>query len=64
MKQVVASRTLEVPGDVKIEVKARKVRVTGDRGWFHTSLKLMLSLSPRKQRSEERCFVTVLETTQ
>ena len=32
MKQVVASRIVEVPDNVKIEVKARQVRVKGDRG--------------------------------
>merc|ERR1712217_911588 len=32
MKQVVASQVLEAPDNVKIEVKARKVRVKGDRG--------------------------------
>jgi hypothetical protein len=32
MKQVVASQVLEVPADVTIEVKARKVRVKGTRG--------------------------------
>ena len=32
MKQVIASQVLEVPSNVTIEVKARKVRVKGDRG--------------------------------
>lgn len=32
MKQLVASRTLAIPDDVSIEVKARKVRVKGPRG--------------------------------
>ena len=32
MKQLIASRTLVIPEGVKVEVKARKVRVTGPRG--------------------------------
>ena len=32
MKQVVASQIVEIPDNVKLEVKARKVRVKGTRG--------------------------------
>ena len=32
MKQLVASRTIDIPAGVEIEVKARKVRVKGPRG--------------------------------
>ena len=32
MKQVVASQVVTVPKGIKIEVKARKVRVKGERG--------------------------------
>lgn len=34
MKQIVASRLVEMPDDIKFEVKARKVRVKGARGEF------------------------------
>ncbi len=32
MKQLVSSRTIDIPSGVEIEVKARKVRVKGPRG--------------------------------
>lgn len=32
MKQLISSRTLVIPDDVQIEVKARRVRVKGPRG--------------------------------
>jgi hypothetical protein len=32
MKQIVASKVVDIPSDVKFEVKARKVRVKGARG--------------------------------
>ncbi|EIE20380.1 ribosomal protein L9 component of cytosolic 80S ribosome and 60S large subunit [Coccomyxa subellipsoidea C-169] len=32
MKQIVATRLVEIPDDVKFEIKARKVRVKGPRG--------------------------------
>ncbi len=32
MKQIVASRTVDIPKDITLEVKARKVRVKGPRG--------------------------------
>ncbi|BDA50730.1 60S ribosomal protein L9 [Coccomyxa sp. Obi] len=32
MKQIVASRLVEIPDDIKFEIKARKVRVKGPRG--------------------------------
>ncbi len=32
MKQLVSSRTIDIPDGVQIEVKARKVRVKGPRG--------------------------------
>ncbi|EFN57638.1 hypothetical protein CHLNCDRAFT_59621 [Chlorella variabilis] len=39
MKQLVASRTLAIPDDVSIEVKARKVRVKGPRGTLQRDFK-------------------------
>lgn len=32
MKQLISSRQLVIPGEVQIEVKARRVRVKGPRG--------------------------------
>jgi len=32
MRLIASTRTLEIPDDVTIEVKARKVRVKGPRG--------------------------------
>lgn len=32
MKQIVASKVVDIPSDVTFEVKARKVRVKGARG--------------------------------
>jgi len=32
MKQLISSRTLDIPDGVSVEVKARKVRVKGSRG--------------------------------
>ena len=32
MKQIVASRTVDIPEGITLEVKARKVRVKGPRG--------------------------------
>ena len=32
MKQIVASKVVDIPDDVKFEVKARSVRVKGARG--------------------------------
>ena len=32
MKQVIATRFVDIPDDVEFEVKARKVRVKGPRG--------------------------------
>ena len=34
MRLIASTRTLEIPSDVTIEVKARKVRVKGPRGTF------------------------------
>jgi len=34
MKQIVATRLVEIPDDIKFEVKARKVRAKGPRGEF------------------------------
>ena len=35
MKQIIAGNTVEIPEGVKIEVKARQVRVKGPRGEWH-----------------------------
>jgi ribosomal protein L6P/L9E len=38
MKQLVASKVVDIPSDVTFEVKARKVRVKGPRGeMMHSS---------------------------
>lgn len=61
MKQVIASQVLEIPDYVKLEVRARKVRVKGKRGKLFqdhdatpTFLYLVLGLGPKGQilRSE------------
>ncbi|KAK9859365.1 hypothetical protein WJX84_000924 [Apatococcus fuscideae] len=39
MKQLIASRTLDIPEGIKVEVKARKVRVTGPRGKLQRDFK-------------------------
>lgn len=36
MKQIVASKVVDIPDDVKFEVKARSVRVKGVRGALFT----------------------------
>ena len=38
MKQIVASRLVEIPDDIKFEIKARKVRVKGPRGEMRCSI--------------------------
>jgi len=35
MKQVIATRLVDIPDEVKLEVRARKVRVKGPRGEQH-----------------------------
>ena len=39
MRLVQSSRTLEIPADVTVEVKARKVRVKGPRGTLERDFK-------------------------
>ena len=43
MKQVVASQVVTVPKGIKIEVKARKVRVKGERGESSFAIPSLLS---------------------
>lgn len=38
MKQVISGQAIEVPDNVAIEIKARQVRVKGDRGMLLTVL--------------------------
>ena len=45
MKQVVASQVVAVPKGIKIEVKARKVRVKGERGESSYAIRLCSSLA-------------------
>ena len=40
MKQVIATRFVDIPDDVEFEVRARKVKVKGPRGEQHVSSKL------------------------
>lgn len=40
MKQVIATRFVDIPDDVEFEVRARKVKVKGPRGEQHLSSKL------------------------
>ena len=35
MKQVIATRLVDIPDDVTFEIKARKIRVKGPRGEQH-----------------------------
>ena len=35
MKQVIATRLVDIPDDVTFEIKARKIRVKGPRGGQH-----------------------------
>lgn len=38
MKQVIATRLVDIPDDVHFQVRARKVRVKGPRGEQHRAL--------------------------
>ena len=53
MKQVIATRLVDIPDDVKFEIKARKIRVKGPRGEQHQlDRQLAVTLAIMLQRSE------------
>mmetsp|Transcript_30075 Transcript_30075/g.42636 ORF Transcript_30075/g.42636 Transcript_30075/m.42636 type:complete len:196 (-) Transcript_30075:143-730(-) len=63
MKTVLATRELEIPDGIQVEVKARKVKVTGPRGslerdFKHISMDLQ-KLSSENEEGETRNFLRV-----
>ena len=56
MKQVISGQTIEVPDNVAIEIKARQVRVKGDRGMLLTVLDD--DIQPALSHSDHRLSLT------
>jgi large subunit ribosomal protein L9e len=58
MKTIVASQTMDLPAGVKIEIKAKQIRVTGPRGVLTRKLKVEAWFGTRKTMAAIRTAIS------
>lgn len=65
MKLVVASKDVTIPEGVKIEVKARKIRVKGPRGERHSDSRMTTADTSQQTEvtSSQLCLLTPHSST-